>query len=54
MRFTIYKYSLVKALLVGLFSLITISYVFGIESIRWKVQSGFAAEYIERPFKNMF
>ena len=54
MRFTIYKYSLLKALLVGLFSLITISYVFGIESIRWKVQSGFAGEDIERPFKNMF
>ena len=54
MRFTIYKYSLLKALLVGLFSLITISYVFGIESIRWKVQSGFAGEDIEGPFKNMF
>ena len=45
---------MLKALLVGLFSLITISYVFGIESIRWKVQSGFAGEDIEGPFKNMF
>ena len=54
MRFTIYKYSLLKALLVGLFSLITISYVFGIESIRWKVQSGFAGEDIEGPIKKMF
>ena len=44
-----YKYSLLKALLVGLFSLITISYVFGLERIRWKVQVGFAREDIEGP-----
>ena len=30
-----------KTLLVGTFSLITISHVFGLERIRWKVQSGF-------------
>ena len=49
-----YKSLLLKALLVGSFSLITISYVFGLERIRWKVQSGFAGEDIEGPFKNMF
>ena len=49
-----YKYLLLKALLVGLFSLFTISYVFGLESIRWKVQSGFVGEDIEGPIKKMF
>ena len=46
-----YKYLLLKALLVGLFSLFTISYVFGLESIRWKVQAGFVGEDIEGPIK---
>ena len=54
MGFITYKSLFLKALLVGSFSLITISYVFGLERIRWKVQSGFAGEDIEGPFKNMF
>ena len=49
-----FKSLFLKTLLVGTFSLITISHVFGLERIRWKVQSGFAGEDIERPFKNMF
>ena len=48
------KYLLLKALLVGIFSLFTISYAFGLESIRWKVQTGFVGEDIEGPIKKMF
>ena len=45
---------MLKALLVGIFNLFTISYAFGLESIRWKVQTGFVGEDIEGPIKKMF
>jgi len=50
----VYKRFLLKALLVGLFSLITLTNVFGLEKIRWKVQSGHAGEDIEKPIKKLF
>ena len=52
MRLKNYRSLLLRALFVVSLSLFTISYVFGLERIRWKVQSGHAGEAIEKPIKN--